>query len=439
MPSRSASAIAFWVKSTVTVARVASAAPVGDLVDEAVRKRRPEGDAGSVEPDLGAADERHPQPGGERDAVARRHRGAVDGGDGQVVEVGIAVGAGAIVGGQVDQVEGSDVERVVGGKRCVVGAAELRRPEDHVALAGVVLAVRIGARGPDDQVVDAVAVDVARARDRDAAVVVRVDPVEAEAVRCRRARRDRGSPRSRRPCRRRRSSRRRSTRRPDRRAGPDDQVVDAVAVDVARARDRGAAVVVRVDPVEAEAVRCRRAPRDRGSPRSRRRCRRRRSSRRRRTAVRIGVRRPDDQVVDAVAVDVARARDREAAVVVRVDPVEAEAVRCRRARRDRGSPRSRRRCRTRRSSRRRRTSPSGIGATGPDDQVVDAVAVDVARARRPRSRCSRTSSIPSRRKPFAAVERGEIEARREAGGGAEDDVALAGVVLAVRDRRTGPR
>ena len=66
-------------------------------------------------------------------------------------------------------------------------------------------------------------------------------------------------------------------------------------------------------------------------------------------------RRPDDQVVDAVAVDVARARDREAAAVVRVDPVEAEAVR--------------------------------------------------------------------------SVERGEIEARREAGVGAEDDVALAGVVL----------
>ena len=38
------------------------------------------------------------------------------------------------------------------------------------------------------------------------------------------------------------------------------------------------------------------------------------------------------------------------------------------------------------------------------------------------------ASIPSRRKPFAAVERREIEARREAGVGAEDDIALAGVV-----------
>ena len=162
------------------------------------------------------------------------------------------------------------------------------RAEHDVALAGVVLAVRDRRAGPDDQVVDAVAVDVARARDREAAVVVRVDPVEAEAVRCRRAPRDRGSPRSRRRCRRRRSSRRRRTCRPDRRRGPDDQVIDAVAVDVARARDRDAAVVVRVDPVEAEAVRAVERRRDRGSPRSRRRCRRRRSSRRRRTAVRIG-------------------------------------------------------------------------------------------------------------------------------------------------------
>ena len=263
---------------------VASAAPVGDLVDEAVGERRPERNAGSVEPDLGAAEERHPQAGGERDAVARapprsrrwrrcsgrrsrdrdrrrRHCRAA----------------------RSTPVEGSDARACRRRRRRIVGAAELRRPEDHVALAGVVLAVRIGATGPDDQVVDAVAVDVPRARDRDAAAVVRVDPVEAEAVRCRRAPRDRGSPRSRRRCRRPRSSRRRRTAVRIGAGRPDDQVVDAVAVDVPRARDRDAAVVVRVDPVEAEAVRCRRARRDRGSPRSRRRCRRRRSSRRRRT------------------------------------------------------------------------------------------------------------------------------------------------------------
>ena len=66
------------------------------------------------------------------------------------------------------------------------GEIEARREagggaEHHVALAGVVLPPDRPWR-PDDQVVDAVAVDVPRARDREAAVVIRVDPVEAEAV-----------------------------------------------------------------------------------------------------------------------------------------------------------------------------------------------------------------------------------------------------------------
>ena len=178
--------------------------------------------------------------------------------------------------------------------------------------------------GPDDQVVDAVAVDVARARDRTAAAVVRVDPVEAEAVdaverREIEARREAGV----------------GAEDDVALAGtpvagsagrPDDQVVDAVAVDVARAGDREAAAVVRVDPVEAEAVR----------PVERREIEARREAGVRAEddialaggiAVRIGARGPDDQVVDAVAVDVARPGDREAAAVVRVDPVEAEAVR----------------------------------------------------------------------------------------------------------------
>ena len=184
------------------------------------------------------------------------------------------------------------VDRRRGGSRCCRRALESRGSprsrrgaEDHIALAGTAIPSPSAPRGPDDQVIDAVAVDVARARDREPLRSSRVDPVEAEAVRAVERRRDRGSPRSRPRCRRRRSSRRRcpsvgiGVRR------PDDQVVDAVAVDVPRARDRAAAAVIVVDPVEAEAVRCRRAPRDRGSPRSRRRSRTPHSSRRHRNAV----------------------------------------------------------------------------------------------------------------------------------------------------------
>ena len=56
-----------------------------------------------------------------------------------------------------------------------------RPPEHHVARAGTV-AVRIGAEGADDQVVEAVAVDVARRGDREAAAVARRLAADLEAV-----------------------------------------------------------------------------------------------------------------------------------------------------------------------------------------------------------------------------------------------------------------
>ena len=144
--------------------------------------------------------------------------------------------------------------------------------------------------------------------------------------------------------------------------------------------------------------------------------------------VAVGTRRPDDQVIEAVAVDVARARDRAAAVVTGVDPVEPEAVRAV----ERGQIEARGEARGRAEDDVALAGdllPSGIGARRPDDQVVDAVAVEVARAR-DREAAVVIGVDPVEPEAVAAVERGQIEARGEARGGAEHHVALAGVVTA---------
>ena len=54
--------------------------------------------------------------------------------------------------------------------------------EHDVALTGIASPPRIGAGSPDDQVGEAIAVDVARAAHREARAIVRVDAIEAEAV-----------------------------------------------------------------------------------------------------------------------------------------------------------------------------------------------------------------------------------------------------------------
>src|SRR5262249_19318042 len=108
--------------------------------------------------------------------------------------------------------------------------------------------------------------------------------------------------------------------------GPDDQVVEAVAVHVTRRAHRIAALVARVDSVEPEAVAAierRQVERSRPPPRlpehhialagvA--------------VAARGATERPDDQVVEAVAVHVPRRAHRKAAMVERVDAVEPEAV-----------------------------------------------------------------------------------------------------------------
>ena len=70
----------------------------------------------------------------------------------------------------------------------VVGrAADGGRAEQHVAVAGIAARARrragtVGTRRPDDEVVEAVAVDVAGGGDRKAGIIVRIRPVDHEAA-----------------------------------------------------------------------------------------------------------------------------------------------------------------------------------------------------------------------------------------------------------------
>ena len=114
--------------------------------------------------------------------------------------------------------------------------------------------MRIGAGGADDQVGEAVAVDVAGRGDRDAAVVACRHAAELEAVGCRRGWRGRDWRRSPPPCRTPHSSRRNVLPCGSAPYGADDQVGEAVAVDVAGRGDRAAAEVVGRHAAELEAV-----------------------------------------------------------------------------------------------------------------------------------------------------------------------------------------
>ena len=107
--------------------------------------------------------------------------------------------------------------------------------------------------GADDQVGEAVAVDVAGRGDRAAAVVVGRHAAELEAVAAVEGWRGRDWRRSPRPCRTPHSSPRNRSH-SDRHRRADDQVGEAVAVDVAGRGDRAAAVVTGRHAAELEAV-----------------------------------------------------------------------------------------------------------------------------------------------------------------------------------------
>ena len=212
--------------------------------------------------------------------------------------------------------------------------------------------MRIGAVGADDQVGEAVAVDVAGRGDRAAAAVVRRHAAELEAVAAVEAWRGRGWRRSPRPCRTPHSSRRKrvpcgsAPLAPTiRSAKPSPLTSPAEATE--RPLLSAAAAPLSLKPL----LPSRRREIDVGGKAR---------GLAEHHVARAGMSLPcgsaqrsaDDQVGEAVAVDVAGRGDRAAAVVARRRAAELEAVAAVEASRDRGWRQSPRPCRTPRSSRR---------------------------------------------------------------------------------------
>ena len=230
-----------------------------------------------------------------------------------------------------------------------VGGKARGLAEHHIARAGIA-AVRVGAEGADDQVGEAVAVDVAGRGDREAAAVVRRHAAELEAVAAVEARQVEVGGKA-------RGLAEHHIARAGIGAvrvgavGADDQVGEAVAVDVAGRGDRAAAAVVRRHAAELEAVAAVEARQVEVGGKARGLAEH-HIARAGIVAVRVGAAGADDQVGEAVAVDVARRGDRAAAAVVRRLAAELEAVACRRGSKDRGWRQSPRPCRTPHSSRR---------------------------------------------------------------------------------------
>ena len=139
------------------------------------------------------------------------------------------------------------------------GAADGARAEQHVAVAGVDAGVAgaVAEPRPDDEVVEAVAVDVAGRGDRNAGLIGRVLAMDDEAAVAGRdgGEVDRGAEAAG-LAEHHVAVAGKVARVARARAGecPDDEVVEAVAVDVARRGDRAAGLVVRVLAMDDEAA-----------------------------------------------------------------------------------------------------------------------------------------------------------------------------------------
>ena len=141
-----------------------------------------------------------------------------------------------------------------------------RLAEHHIGLAGIACRPSIAAERADDQIVEAVAIDVPAEETDQPPRSPRIRAEDAEALRRRSSARGRCW-RSPPPCRTPHGSRRHLSRCRRRHGRPDDQVVEAVAIDVARRGDRVARPILTTSapkmlkPCAVEASdRCRRSP-----------------------------------------------------------------------------------------------------------------------------------------------------------------------------------
>ena len=122
------------------------------------------------------------------EALAAKHHvalaGIVIGGrrsDDQITDAVVidVPGAGDAVAADVTQIDAVEAKAVVAIKvRKIEACPEALAAEHHIALA----AIAIGIGSPDDHIIDTVAIDVAGARDREAAPVASIDAVDAEAI-----------------------------------------------------------------------------------------------------------------------------------------------------------------------------------------------------------------------------------------------------------------
>ena len=224
------------------------------------------------------------------------------------------VGRRAVHGEAVGAVERAQLER---------GREAGERAEHHVALTGE---VAVAIRRADDEIADAVTVHVPRRADREAARVERIDAVDGEAVGAVESAKIEGGAEVGLG-----AEHHVALTRAGSSAGiglgrADDEIADAVAVHVSRRAHRLAAQVARVAALNAVAV----AP-VKGIQFDRR------AKARRRPEYHIALagtglaawiseEGADDQVIDAVAVHVARTIHRVATVVIGIDTVNDETV-----------------------------------------------------------------------------------------------------------------
>src|SRR5690606_28785057 len=89
--------------------------------------------------------------------------------------------------------------------------------------------------------------------------------------------------------------------------------------------------------------------------------------------------RPDDQVIDAIAVDIARGCHRNPTLVDRVDAGEHEAVRAVEGREFHRRGRAHTRATEHAVRLTSQDQPEGAGRASPDEEVIKAIAVDISR------------------------------------------------------------
>ena len=284
------------------------------------------------------------------DARAGRRTGTVGrvGADDEVVEaVTVHVtGGGDRIAGPIIRIRAVDHEAAnprsnvheINGRRKARPAAE-----HHVAVTGTGARARrragtVGQVGPDDDVVEAVAIDVPGGGHRSAGAIVRIRAVDDEAANPRSNVHEINGRRKARPAAEHHIAVAGIGARARCRAGtvgkrcPDDDVVEAVAIDVPGGGHRKAGPIVRIHALDHEAANPRSNVHEINGRRkarlaaehhiavaglqTRARCR----------AGTVGKYRPDDEVVEAVAIDVPGGGHRKAGQVEFINPVDHEAA-----------------------------------------------------------------------------------------------------------------